>query len=168
MPPHGYTYTITDLKPLSCTGKQPIGSIANPHANIHSLTYPNSDLNTSKRNTYRRSGCQFNQSGLNLGSHGIDCSPQEQPCTSIRCKSKVPWTGGLSGSSICTTNIIVKCEVKSGAISENDGSTTFTLGNINHTELVYLASDNHDPDGDSDGTRITDLNLYQYHKWCVA
>lgn len=67
------------------------------------------------------------------------------------------WTGGYSGSLICTTNVSGECEVISGAIRKNDGSAIFTVGNISHTELTYLASDNHDPDGDSNGTTIITL-----------
>ncbi len=67
------------------------------------------------------------------------------------------WSRGYSGNSICTTNVSGECEVTSGAIHKNNGSATFSVGAISHTELTYLASDNHDLDGDSDGTTITAL-----------
>jgi len=35
------------------------------------------------------------------------------------------------------------------------GSVTFTVNDVTHATLTYNAGDNHDPDGDSDGTSIT-------------
>jgi hypothetical protein len=34
-------------------------------------------------------------------------------------------------------------------------SATFTVSSATHVSLTYQASDNHDPDSDSDGTSIT-------------
>jgi len=32
---------------------------------------------------------------------------------------------------------------------------TFTVGNVTHATLTYNSAQNHDPDGDSNGTLIT-------------
>gem|GEM_PF-4282762 len=43
----------------------------------------------------------------------------------------------------------------SGNLGVKTASATFTVTGIAHTTLGYAASDNTDPDGDSDGTSIT-------------
>jgi hypothetical protein len=47
------------------------------------------------------------------------------------------WTSGGTGS--CTTNPYGQCTVS-------------TVVNVTHATLTYGAADNHDPDGDSNGT----------------
>jgi len=65
------------------------------------------------------------------------------------------WSGGYSGSSECTTDGNGQCSVSSGNIWRWNDSTTFTVDNVTHATLTYQPADNHDPDGDSDGTTIT-------------
>jgi hypothetical protein len=43
---------------------------------------------------------------------------------------------------------------------------TLTVVDILHDSLLYEASENHDPDGDSDGTSITDCNPYGCKQVC--
>jgi hypothetical protein len=40
---------------------------------------------------------------------------------------------------------------------KNRASTTFTVSAVTHATLTHQAGGSHDPDGDSDGTRITVL-----------
>ena len=40
-------------------------------------------------------------------------------------------------------------------IPKSTGSVIFTVVNVIHATLTYNAPDNHDPDGDTTGTRIT-------------
>ena len=62
------------------------------------------------------------------------------------------WSGG--GAASCITDGTGQCSVTSGNIHKNTASVTFTVDNVTDT-LTYQSSDNHDPDGDSDGTQIT-------------
>lgn len=53
----------------------------------------------------------------------------------------------------CTTNSSGRCSVQGYQWFLN--SLTFTVGDVYHVDLDYEPTDNHDPDGDSDGTSIT-------------
>ena len=44
-----------------------------------------------------------------------------------------------------------------GNIPKRQGSVTFTVTGVSHPSLGYQLGDNHDPDGDSNGTAITVL-----------
>jgi serine protease AprX len=65
------------------------------------------------------------------------------------------WTGGYSGSSTCTTGEDGACIVSSSFIWRGSPSTTFTVYSMSHPALTYQPADNHDPDGDSNGSSIT-------------
>src|SRR3990170_8043949 len=65
------------------------------------------------------------------------------------------WSGGFSGSAACTTNASGQCSLSTGNINGNQSSVTFTVTNASHAGLSYQPLNNHDPDGDSDGTNIT-------------
>lgn len=65
------------------------------------------------------------------------------------------WSGGYSGSGECTTGSNGRCSITSGTIRRAQSSTTFTVNNVTHSTLTYQPADNHDPDGDSDGTSIS-------------
>jgi subtilisin family serine protease len=65
------------------------------------------------------------------------------------------WSGGYSGSGECTTGSDGRCSIESGNIWRGQSSTTFTVDDIAHASFSYEPTDNHDPDGDSDGTSIT-------------
>lgn len=66
------------------------------------------------------------------------------------------WGGeGGSGPGSCVTNASGQCTVQFTDISNGNKSISFAVGNLTHASLTYLATDNHDPDGDSDGTLIT-------------
>ncbi len=64
------------------------------------------------------------------------------------------WSG-TSGASACTTIGNGQCSVSSDNIHKRVGSVTFTVNDVSHAVGVYQAGDNHNPDGDSDGTHIT-------------
>ncbi len=68
------------------------------------------------------------------------------------------WSGlgsGSADSSACTTDSAGQCTVSASGIRKNNGSVTFTVDGLDHADLTYESTDNHDPDGDSDGTTIT-------------
>jgi Tol biopolymer transport system component/PKD repeat protein len=62
------------------------------------------------------------------------------------------WSTGGTGS--CVTNASGKCTVSKSGISKNIASVTFTVGNVTHATLSYKAAENHESDGDSNGTSI--------------
>jgi hypothetical protein len=45
--------------------------------------------------------------------------------------------------------------VSRAGIPKNIGSVSLTITNVARAPFVYTAGDNHDPDGDSNGTTIT-------------
>ncbi len=68
----------------------------------------------------------------------------------------VSWSGGFSGAASCITNGSGACSVSTGGIAKKKGSVTLTVTNVSGS-LTYQPGDNHDPDGDSNGTAITVL-----------
>jgi hypothetical protein len=67
------------------------------------------------------------------------------------------WSQGDGNGRInsCTTDENGQCNVVSGRINNAVASATFTVSSATHVSLTYQASDNHDPDSDSNGTSIT-------------
>jgi hypothetical protein len=65
------------------------------------------------------------------------------------------WSGGYSGSALCTTGSDGRCTLTTGYIKRNSKSTSFTVQNVTYSSYLYASYDNHDPDGDSNGTTIT-------------
>jgi PKD repeat protein len=67
------------------------------------------------------------------------------------------WNAGdANGRTLsCTTAGNGRCTVQSGRISNSTASVTFLVTNVAAAGAVYQSSDNHDPDGDSNGTSIT-------------
>lgn len=67
------------------------------------------------------------------------------------------WSNGSSGSASCVTNGSGQCTVSKNNLKNNASSVTFTVTNVTHASNNYQSGDNHDPDGDSDGT-VTVVN----------
>jgi serine protease AprX len=65
------------------------------------------------------------------------------------------WSLGSAASGSCTADAAGRCSVTSGQLKKTDASVTFTITNVTRPSLSYQSSANHDPDGDSNGTRIT-------------
>jgi serine protease AprX len=65
------------------------------------------------------------------------------------------WSGGYAGSASCVTDASGQCSITSGTIFlRRYTSVTYTVSNVTHASMTYTSADNHDPDGDSDGTVI--------------
>jgi hypothetical protein len=64
------------------------------------------------------------------------------------------WGGGISGTASCDTDASGVCEVQYSGIRKNIGVVTFTVTGVTDS-LTYEPTDNHDPDGDSNGTTIS-------------
>jgi hypothetical protein len=64
------------------------------------------------------------------------------------------WSNGASGTSSCTTNSNGQCTVSKSGIPKGKSSVTFTVNNVTRPASTYNSAINHDPDGDSNGTRI--------------
>jgi PKD repeat protein len=62
------------------------------------------------------------------------------------------WSNGLTGS--CTTNLLGQCKLSNAAIPKKVGSITFSAVGITHPTATYRPADNHDSDGDSNGTTV--------------
>jgi subtilisin family serine protease len=63
------------------------------------------------------------------------------------------WGGGISGDATATEVSNGVYEVQYPGIRKNVGVVTFTVTDVTNS-LTYESTDNHDPDGDSDGTSI--------------
>jgi hypothetical protein len=64
------------------------------------------------------------------------------------------WSVG-GGVGTCATNGAGQCAVARSKISKSNARVTFTVADITHATLTYASPDNHDPDGDGNGTAIT-------------
>jgi thermitase len=64
------------------------------------------------------------------------------------------WGDGASGSATCTTGTSGTCVVVSDPVRKREGNVTFTVDSIAAGGLSYAAGQNHNPDGDSNGTMI--------------
>jgi hypothetical protein len=64
------------------------------------------------------------------------------------------WSGGATGIATCTTTSNGTCSVQSPQIAPTTPSVTFTVTGAAKTGLTYVATANHDPDGESNGTQI--------------
>ncbi len=62
--------------------------------------------------------------------------------------------GSAVVSAECTTDASGTCSVDSGEFPSNQGRASFEVDSVSHESLSYSPADNHDPDGDSDGTII--------------
>jgi hypothetical protein len=65
------------------------------------------------------------------------------------------WNSGASGSGVCTTNSSGTCFVDSSDVRKRSATATFTVNGITVNSHVYNAAQNHDADGDSNGTLIS-------------
>jgi hypothetical protein len=64
------------------------------------------------------------------------------------------WGDGASGGGECTTDGSGSCKVSKSNIKSNVGSVSFTITGVELAPYLYNPSNNHDPDGDSNGTVI--------------
>jgi hypothetical protein len=64
------------------------------------------------------------------------------------------WSSGASGSGLCVTNGSGQCTVSKNNIRGTFDRVTFTVDDVFHAGNTYQPEDNHDPNGDSDGTAI--------------
>jgi len=66
------------------------------------------------------------------------------------------WSGGPATPGSCTTGSSGECQVRQADIAKNVASVVFTVTEVTYDgTLTYRPDDNHDPDGDSNGTSIT-------------
>ena len=63
------------------------------------------------------------------------------------------WSAGANGSGSCTTDAFGTCSITKKNISGNNATVTFTVTDSTHSH-TYDPSENHDPDGDSNGTAV--------------
>ncbi len=64
------------------------------------------------------------------------------------------WSNGTTGSGSCVTNASGQCVISKSGLGNSLSSVTFTVSNVAVGGQNYAAGDNHDPDGDSNGTSI--------------
>ena len=63
------------------------------------------------------------------------------------------WNDGSTSS--CTTNASGYCAAPKAGIAKKTASVAFTITNVTLATFVYTPADNHELDGDSNGTAIT-------------
>lgn len=64
------------------------------------------------------------------------------------------WNMGGLGTVGCVTSSDGTCSTTSDPIQKKDKEIIFFVNNVSHGSLTYTLTDNHDPDGDSNGTEI--------------
>jgi PKD repeat protein len=64
------------------------------------------------------------------------------------------WSGGASGSGTCLSDTAGTCSVLSPKIPRAQETIAFGVDGVAHATLSYQPAENHDPDGESDGTHI--------------
>lgn len=67
------------------------------------------------------------------------------------------WGNGVSGSASCVTDTTGQCSLTKSNIKGNVSGVTLSVDSVAHSAYTYMSTDNHDPDGDSDGTTIAVL-----------
>ncbi len=81
--------------------------------------------------------------------HGADESPLDGATVTLRIT-----VDGTSTTGSCTTGSDGQCTLSLSGIAKRNGSATFTVTSVTHAAETYSSGDNHDPDGDTDGTTI--------------
>jgi serine protease AprX len=76
----------------------------------------------------------------------------EQPVSGVTVTGK--WSNGATGTVTCTTDAGGLCTVTKTGLNTKTTSVTFTVTGLTKSPLTYLATANHDPDGESSGTVI--------------
>lgn len=64
------------------------------------------------------------------------------------------WDGGAAGDGSCLTDSTGHCEITLSRLRTTVIGVTFAVTDVVHPVGIYHAAENHDPDGDSDGTTI--------------
>lgn len=65
------------------------------------------------------------------------------------------WGGGASGAASCVTDAGGSCGIVSAnLVAKKVSSVTFSVNGIDSASALYTPNDNHDPDGDTNGTTI--------------
>jgi hypothetical protein len=64
------------------------------------------------------------------------------------------WSSGATGSGSVITDELGQCSFTVTILESNVSSVTFTVDDVTLTGYTYMPDNNHDPDGDSDGTTI--------------
>ena len=66
------------------------------------------------------------------------------------------WNGDSSDTKSCFTDANGQCNVTSGKLNDSQqGNVTFSVDDLSLAPYSYQSADNHDQDGDSDGTAIS-------------
>lgn len=89
------------------------------------------------------------RAGVSVAVHDADHNPL------IGATVSGSWSGGFSGTAQCTTGSDGRCTLTSGTIKRNSKTARFSVQNVTYSSYAYASNDNHDPDGDSNGTTIT-------------
>ena len=64
------------------------------------------------------------------------------------------WSNGAKGTASCVTNSNGICTISKTGLKNTTTSVTFSVTGVAHATLTSQANNNHDPDGDSNGTVI--------------
>jgi hypothetical protein len=88
--------------------------------------------------------------GWNFGDGWVGSGP-----TMSLANATVSGSWSIGGAGSCTTDASGQCTVSAPVIPKKTQSVIFTIVNVMNPAFLYKSADNHDPDGDSDGTAIT-------------
>lgn len=135
------TATNTPVSPTATPTNTPVPPTATPGSGS---TMHVGDLDGNGRNTF---GVWRWVADVTITVHDSN----ENPVTNATVNGS--WSTG--GTASCTTDGSGACTVTSETLRRRDASTTLTVNSVTHGSLSYQPANNHDPDGDSNGTSIT-------------
>ncbi|MBM2812321.1 MAG: hypothetical protein HW416_3080 [Chloroflexi bacterium] len=138
-PTAGATASLTSTATYTVT-TQPTATSAPTIGSVHVA-----DLDAASA-TYRRNQWRVTVSVL---AHEANHNPRRSATVTGN------WSGGASGIASCRTGSNGRCTVTSAGIQNSRTSTTFAVTDIRYNSYPYASVENHDLDGDSNGTSVT-------------
>lgn len=140
-----YSYTVTAIDRVgNRSGKSDPIKVTVPSINSGNGTLHVDDLD---RNSFSQK--KYWSAEVTVAVHDSGDSPV------ANARVTGAWSGGSFGSVFCTTGSNGQCRVSKSNLAKRISSVTFTVMDIINDTLTYDGSANRDPDGDSNGTRIT-------------
>jgi hypothetical protein len=65
------------------------------------------------------------------------------------------WSGGVGGDTACVTDAFGQCSLGASVTKKKLKKVSFTISNVSLGGSIYVAGQNHDDEGDSDGNSVT-------------
>ena len=138
-----HTYAYASTFAVSLTVRDNIGATSVQQSHV-TVSYPMhiGDLDgvrTNQKNSWTTS--------VTVTVHNANHSPV--------ANATVHGAWSIGGTGSCTTGSSGQCILSKSTIPKKTSSVMFTIVNVTKSTYLYTSVDNHDPDGDSNGTNVT-------------